>query len=441
VNDLKPQPAPALYGSQVGDDADAGDYDEYAYDPETSDASPGDAGASQAWLLDKAMRHLDDGRPEEARALLMERSKYGRPDMSRDAWYLLAIADAETRRYQASIDILTFMRRVWPGDKEVESALRQVMAEKFSDIPVIRKRHFRDRALFMDFPKAVYIETTARCNAKCDFCPHESLDRRDQAMDDALFSKILDDLKEVPPHIPLAIGPYFISEPFIDKKIFDRMKLINEQLPNADIVINTNFNIMPKNFFARMREIKRIRWIRVSLFSTDKEEYEAVYKIDHGRTISNLLALLEFNRKERITKAPVVLSRCSSGDEKDAAFFAGVAELLKDFEKGKDYAVFCGAPKNGVYDGDLTFGANIDHEIPYHKPCENWFKLFVTVSGVVALCCMDPEAKYELGDVRKQNLLSIYNSGWFRSTRESALTRELVSPCNKCDYGHSRAVF
>ncbi|MGF1641572.1 MAG: SPASM domain-containing protein [Rhodospirillales bacterium] len=441
MNDLKSQPAPALFGSDVDDDADFGEYDDYAYDPEASDAVPAATVGDQGWLLDKAIAHLEAGKAEEARRILMERTKSGPPDMSRDAWYLLVVAEAETRRYQASIDILTFMRRVWPADREVEQMLRQVMAQKFTDLPVIRKRHFRDRAHYMDYPKAIYVETTARCNAKCDFCPHQSLERRNDAMDDSLFSKILDDLGAIPPHVRFAIGPYFISEPFIDKKIFDRMAQINERLPNADIVINTNFNIMPKNFFERMREIKNIRWIRVSLFSTNKQEYEAVYKVDHDRTVANLLALLDFNRRERITKSPIVLSRCSTGDGKDGEFFAGCAELLKDFEKGKDYAVFCGAPKNGVYDGDLTFGANIDHEIPYHKPCENWFKLFVTVNGVVALCCMDPEAKYSLGDVKTQNLLSIYNSGWFRTTRETALTRESVFPCNKCDYGHSRAVF
>jgi MoaA/NifB/PqqE/SkfB family radical SAM enzyme len=435
VNELRPQSAPAPF------DLEDADYDEDEYDPESADLPAPGADNSQPLVLQKAARLLDAGQPEEARQLLSERTKYGRPDMSRDAWYLLAVAEAETRRYQASIDILTYMRRVWPGDKAVEKTLRQVMTEKFTDIPVIRKRHFRDRALYMDYPKAVYIETTGRCNAKCDFCPHETLDRRNDAMDDSLFTKILDDLTEIPPHVRFAVGPYFISEPFIDRKIFDRMELINEKLPNADVVINTNLNIMPKKFKESMKRVRNIRWIRVSLFSTNKEEYEAVYKIDHDRTIKNLLTLLEFNRTEGLSKAPVILSRCRTGDEKDQAFLDGCAEILKDFESGKDYVVFCGAPKNGVFDGDISFGTDIAHEIPFHKPCENWFKIFVTVTGIVALCCMDPEAKYSLGDVRKDNLLSIYNSGWFRSTRENALTRESVFPCNKCDYGHSAAVF
>ena len=266
MNDLRPQSAPANF------DLEDADYDEDQYDPESPELPSRNADDSQARVLQKAVRHLDAGRPEEARQLLSERSKYGRPDMSRDAWYLLAIAEAETRRYQASIDILTYMRRVWPEDKAVEKALRQVMAEKFTDIPVIRKRHFRDRAHYMDYPKAIYIETTGRCNAKCDFCPHQTLDRRNDAMDDSLFTKILDDLTEIPPHVRFAVGPYFISEPFIDRKIFDRMMLINEKLPNADIVINSNLNIMPKTFNESMKKVRNIRWIRVSLFSTNKEE-------------------------------------------------------------------------------------------------------------------------------------------------------------------------
>lgn len=393
------------------------------------------ADPAHARVLQEAKAHLEAGRPEDARQLLLERDKSPRPAMSRDAWFLSAIAEAECGRYQASIDTLSQMTRVWPANTLVRDALRMVTAKKHQEGMWVRNMYFLDRANYMDYPKSVCIETTARCNAKCDFCPHENLERRDTAMDDGLFLKILEDLQGIPAHVKFRISPYFISEPFMDRKLFDRLDQINEKLPHAEIDINSNLNFLPKNFFTRIKQVKNLGMFRASIFSLDKKEYEDVYKIDHDRTMKNLLALLKFNAEEQVIKYPILVSRVLTGDEKDRAFVDGVDNMLKDFRKGKDYAVLTATPAQGVYDGQLSFGSCESRRIPFNEPCGNWFKLHITSTGDVALCCFDPEAKYSLGNAKTQNVLSIYNSGWFRSTRETAFSRETVYPCNKCDYG------
>ncbi len=156
-------------------------------------------GPAHALVLREAKAHLEAGRPEAARQLLLERGKSPRPAMSRDAWFLSAIAEAECGRYQASIDTLSQMARVWPGNMLVREALRMVTAKKSDTGVWVRNMYFLDRANYMDYPKSICIETTARCNAKCDFCPHENLERRNAAMDDDLFVKILEDLQGIPP--------------------------------------------------------------------------------------------------------------------------------------------------------------------------------------------------------------------------------------------------
>ncbi len=44
-----------------------------------------------------------------------------------------------------------------------------------------------------EIPRIVSVETTNRCNAKCDFCPNSSLSRNRQTMEQDLFEKIIDD--------------------------------------------------------------------------------------------------------------------------------------------------------------------------------------------------------------------------------------------------------
>lgn len=51
---------------------------------------------------------------------------------------------------------------------------------------------------YMDYPDEITLETTGKCNARCNFCPHSKLDRRFTDMDDSLFFKIIGDLKEIP---------------------------------------------------------------------------------------------------------------------------------------------------------------------------------------------------------------------------------------------------
>lgn len=423
ASDSLPSAADWVYSNSVN---------ESSADGVTSDRSSG----AQRMLLQKAMEYLDAGRAEEARELLNERAKHGSPDMSRDTLYLLAIAEAETGRYQASAGILSYLRRRWPDDRSIEETLRQVSNTKVVQTQFLRRQLLGDRALYLDYPKHVSIETTARCNAKCDFCAHEGLERRNEGMDDGLFSKILDDLTEIPPHIPFAICPSFIGETFIDRKIFERMRLINDRLPNADIIIISNMNVLPKKFFENLKTVKNIRGMRVSLFSVDKEEYERVYKVDHSRTIKNVLALLEFNKSERVIKKPILFTRCASGNEKDKKFLEESSDFLKNYQRARDYQVFVGPEKMGVAHVDPFKRPIPRHQIPYNKPCDKWFKITVMVNGIVPLCCMDPHGKFALGDVKEHSLLSIYNAGWFRTVRETALNRETVFPCNQCDMGH-----
>ncbi|MBM3347801.1 MAG: radical SAM protein, partial [Betaproteobacteria bacterium] len=68
-------------------------------------------------------------------------------------------------------------------------------------------------------------------------------------------------------------------------------------------------------------------------------------------------------------------------------------------------------------------------------PCHRWFDISVTATGVVAMCCMDGEAKYPKGDVRTQHLLDIYNQPRLLAFRRDLISRRAAGgPCDRCIY-------
>ena len=46
------------------------------------------------------------------------------------------------------------------------------------------------------FPETVRVETTNACNARCVICPHQSMERAVQRMDDPLYERIVDECAE-----------------------------------------------------------------------------------------------------------------------------------------------------------------------------------------------------------------------------------------------------
>ena len=49
-----------------------------------------------------------------------------------------------------------------------------------------------------EYPRVVAIETTNYCNAKCVFCPNNTLKRNRRHMSDALFEEIIEGCREFP---------------------------------------------------------------------------------------------------------------------------------------------------------------------------------------------------------------------------------------------------
>lgn len=277
---------------------------------------------------------------------------------------------------------------------------------------------------YLDYPRYLHLETLAMCNAACTFCPYPGLERKGTRMPDELINKVLRDLEDIPDDLPFTLAPFKVSDPFLEKRIFDVIHHAEQRLPSASIALITNGAAMTERHLDRLMDCSNILNVTISLNDHRPEHYEALMKIPYQRTIQRMAALHD-RVKHGDFKFEVFVSRIIDGSEADIDF--------RDWVKSEfPYFQLALSPRND-WIGQMDIATSVD--VVPDVGCNRWFMMSITATGKVALCCMDGEEQYVVGDVSKQHVLDVYNSPSYKIMRETLETRkEAATPCNRCTY-------
>lgn len=285
---------------------------------------------------------------------------------------------------------------------------------------------FKDnQKYFIDYPKEVHIETTGRCNASCVFCPHSELERKNTDMTNELFHKIITDLKNIPSNIKFHISPFKVNELLLDKDIFNKIEMINNELPNAYIRLFSNFNAATHETPIKISKIKNLSSLDISLNSLNEDEYKTLMNLNLSKTISNIKSLLEYNKNNKFIDK-IILSRVGDGTDKDTEFINDVNSVFSQYKNQIEILV--------VTPGEWINFIKSKEKKLQDNPCLRWFEISITCTGKVSFCCMDGKCEYSIGDVHTQSILEIYNSKTYREYRLNGYQRKFIVPCNMCSY-------
>jgi radical SAM protein with 4Fe4S-binding SPASM domain len=241
-------------------------------------------------------------------------------------------------------------------------------------------------------------------------------------MSDALIEKIITDLTDIPRHVPFQLSPFKVNEPFLDTRLFDILKTVNEKLPHANIALTSNASpLTPKNL-QKLNEIERIGYLWISFNDHRPEQYTQTMQLPWERTIERLNMIHQAKADGRFTPR-VILSRVGDNTQADVEFVQWVAQHFPLFGTH----VF----QRGGWLGQ----ANVELNTPVpNTGCVRWFDLSITSTGKVAHCCMDGKAEWSIGDVNQQHVLEVYNNPEYKVLREKTNSRLSVSPCNTCTF-------
>lgn len=274
------------------------------------------------------------------------------------------------------------------------------------------------RKYYLDVPFEVSLETFAKCNAACTFCPYPTLDRIGERMPDELIDKLMDELSIHP--LPFYFSPFKVNEPLLDKRTLSLCERVNKELPKAALRLFSNGSALTENSAIRIACLQNVEHFWVSLNSHDPAQYKALMGLDFERTAANLDMLHGLVEGGRFTH-PVVVSKVADG-KTDGAFMDLIRTRWPRFES-----------QWIKRDGWLGYVEPGSPEIP-DAACVRWFELSITATGVVSLCCMDGRAEFPIGDIRKNTIWEIYNAPAYRERREKMLSRKQVHPCGTCTY-------
>lgn len=264
-----------------------------------------------------------------------------------------------------------------------------------------------------EYPNEVSLETWAKCNARCTFCPYPTMERIGDKMSDEMIDSVVDQIAAW--RRPMFFSPFKVNEPFLDPRTIPLCEKVNRLAPLVGIRLFTNGSTLIPEKIEQIGKLKNIYHLWISLNEYREDEYEKLMGLKFSITTKRIDHLHKVYFPHR-----VVLSCVGQPNEEFKQYCRERWPRFQSVALKKDAWI------------DFTT-AQVT-EVP-DKACLRWFELNITASGKVARCCMDGEARYGIGDIRENTLYDIYNSHDWKRLRESLMSRrDSGTICQTCTY-------
>ncbi len=300
----------------------------------------------------------------------------------------------------------------------------------------------RKKTIHWGMPANISVEPTNYCNLACKECPTgtKSLSRQKGNMNLDLFKNLI---KQVSTDVNGLIF-YFQGEPYLNKKLFEMIKLANAE--NVYTYCSTNGHFLDDTN-AEMTIKSGLDELIISLDGTTQKVYEAY------RQNGSLKKVLEGSKKLVNWKKKL------NSDKPFTKFqFLVVKPNEHQIEKAKTLAKETAVDKIVFKTAQIYDYQNGNRLIPenqkysrYKKQKNGTYKIksklknrcwrmwsnpVVTVDGSVIPCCFDKDAKHAFGNINKQSFTEIWNGEKYQSFRQQILSnRKSIDICKNCTEG------
>jgi len=231
---------------------------------------------------------------------------------------------------------------------------------------------YKDSSIF----NHVEIEINSKCNRKCVYCPNSKYNRGNNYMKEALYEKIINDLQVI--KFKGLLSTHFYGEPLLHPKLTSLIEYTKKKLPDCKLKIFTNGDFLTKKIY-------------MSLVKAGVDEF--------------LITAHDSNALSKSKKLKM---------------------LLKDKSRIIIQTI------DGVY--KMNRGGLLDIK-PGKIECCNYPSKYLVINykGEVVLCCNDYFCKYVFGDLKKEDIINIWNKKEFQKVRtelKSGIFKFEI--CKKC---------
>ena len=275
----------------------------------------------------------------------------------------------------------------------------------------------------------IQIQTTTRCNARCVLCPYTGswFQHNPQNMTDLVFSEIIQKLKKIKKIE--RICPYLMNDPFMDKRIVNRLSIIQKELVFGYLEISTNAEALTDKIIGELADIlprTPYRFI-VSVQGASFSQHQKLMSVNTDRVWDNIQKLDEV--------LDITIQGC------------GVPECKQETNNNYYNQVqFVNYIKKNLYTGSsagIRFfpyndrGGQIKDSLQYNRNKDNcsrlWNWLHLCYDGQITLCCNDYNRQYLFGNILDYDSPEdFHKSPKFRSFCVDYYNKTEGLLCNKC---------
>ena len=270
-------------------------------------------------------------------------------------------------------------------------------------------------------PVEYIVETTAKCNLYCPMCPRETHKQPKSDMTDEIFNRLVQESGSTAEHIML-IG---LGEPFMDRKIFDRIEYCDRH--KIATLLSTNGTFLDEKLAAKLLD-SSLEHITLSFDGATKNSYEYYRKgakFEKVRDNFVRFARMKYERKAKVQVVVQMVRMEKNADEVDdfRRFWStqpGIDQIRIKEDETNVLQPLAGRVQNGT-----------------PRPCHYLWRgpMYVRHNGEVHACCQSYMLDGKpVGHIGEQSMDEIWNSAEMQRLRSLHATGRAgeIDMCARC---------
>lgn len=301
---------------------------------------------------------------------------------------------------------------------------------------------FSGKSWVWGVPTSLTVEPTTACNLGCPECPSGL----------KIFSRPTGNLKSETVDIVLSelgtyltyVNFYFQGEPYIHKSFLEMVKKANQ----AGIFTTTSTNAhFLSDEMAKKTILSGLDKLIISLDGVTQETYES-YRVNGKleKVLEGARNIISWKKKLNTNKPLVIFQflvvKPNEHEIDEAISLAeeiGADDIV--FKTAQIYDFKNGNPLIPTNDKYSRYKKNRDGTYSIKNRLENqcwrmWRGSVITWDGKVVPCCFDKDAKYEMGNIKKESFSEIWKGKAYNQFRKGVLTsRNQIDICKNCSEG------
>lgn len=301
------------------------------------------------------------------------------------------------------------------------------------------------RPMQWGLPISVSFEPTTHCNLRCPECPSglRAFTRPTGMLQKDFFKETIDDIHT---HL-LYIIFYFQGEPFLNPEFLEMVSYASSK--KIYTATSTNAHYLTDEMAKKTVESGLDRLI-ISIDGTTQEVYEQ-YRIGGNleKVFQGTKNIVKW-KKNLNSRTPFIIfqflvvkpNEHQLEDVKKIATNLGVDQVrfktaqIYDYESDPNGLI----PKNSQY-SRYKKNKHQTHELKNrlsNRCWKLWHANVITWDGLVVPCCFDKDAKYQMGDLKKESFRNIWHNPNYKKFRMQLLnSRKQIDICANCSEGLS----